>query len=273
MMRESLSVLPVALDLAWNDPEENLNRIDAAIQKGVSGVREPASLLFLFPEVTLTAFVTESPKSFSVDEKDGPVARLRDIAAKYGVGLVAGFPETHSGGAKPFNASLLIGPDGHIHAHYRKMHLFTFGKNPESERYSKGNAGAVALYRGWNIGLSVCFDARFTRLYHAYAQAGVDLILVSSCWVGGEHKSYQYKTLTSAHAIATQAYVAAVNRSGRDPNFDYDGSAYVFSPYGENMFESAPVELSDETLAECRGLVVRPSDCGDYPINFNTARA
>ncbi len=273
MARESLYLDPVPLDLAWNDPDENLKRIDAAIAERLKASPDIPSeaRLFVFPEVTLTAFVTEDPKSFTIDPPDEYIKRLTALAAKHHTGIVAGFPETGKD-AKPLNALLLIGPEGKVEGCYRKMHLFTVGETPESEKYSAGGAGAVVLYRGWNIGLSICFDARFPRLYHAYAQAGVDLVVVSSCWVGGPHKTYQYRTINSAHAILTQAYVVAVNRAGADPNFEFDGAAYVFSPFGENLFDGTPVSMEEKTLADCRKLVVRPSDRDSYPVNFDSAK-
>lgn len=264
---------PVPMDLAWNDPEENLLRMETAIEARLSKCAEgaPEEQLFVFPEVTLTAFVTENPQAFAIEPPHEFVRRLCELARRRRTGLVAGFPELNPADAKkPYNAAVLIGADGRIAARYRKLHLFTFGKTPESERYSAGDTGTVCLYRGWNIGLSICFDIRFSRLYYEYAKAGVDLITASSCWVGGEHKTYQYKTINSAHAVLTQAYVIAVNRAGRDPNFEYDGSAYVFSPYGENLFNDEPVALDEKMLAECRKLVVRPSDRDAYPIDFNT---
>ncbi len=274
MVRLPLYVDPVPLDLAWNDPDENLSRMDDAIKARLSSAPDiaPEARLFVFPEVTLTAFVTESPKSFSIDPPDEYVKRLCALASEHGTGIAAGFPEKNPDDeARPFNVLVLIAPDGRIVARYRKMHLFTFGETPETDRYAAGGAGTICLYRGWNIALSICFDVRFTRLYHEYAKMGVDLVLVSSCWVGGPHKTYQYKTINSAHAVLTQAYVAAVNRAGKDPNFEFDGSAYVFSPFGENIYEEGPVELNAKTLEECRSLVVRPSDRASYPVNFNSS--
>lgn len=273
MARQPLRVLPLPLDLAYNDPEENLKRVDSAVAAALranAGI-EPESVLFVFPEATLTGFVTESPRCYRVSPPDEAVSRLREIARSRRTGLVAGFPEKDPAGGKPFNASLLIGPDGEAAAHYRKLHLFTFGAKPESGKYQTGRAGTLCLYRGWRVALSICFDARFARLYHAYARAGAELIVVSSCWVGGPHKTYQYRTLGSAHAVLAQAYVCAVNRAGRDPDFEYDGSAYVFSPFGEDVFSGGPVELDAGELASCRALVVRPSDRDDYPLDFDPA--
>lgn len=263
-MADDLRIAPVALDLAWNDPEKNLELIDGELTRRLERAQGPSEAhLFLFPELTLTGFVTQDPKILSLDHP--AVKELQGLAAKHKTALVAGFPE-RAEKAKPRNAAVLIDPGGRIAASYRKLHLFTLGRSPESAHYDAGDAGLIVDYRGWKLAFAICFDIRFSRLFHEYARAGADAILVPSCWVGGPHKSEQYRTLNSAHAILTQAYVAAVNRSGKDPFYEYDGSEYVFSPFGEQLYRGAAVRLDRAELDKARSLAVRPSDRADYPL-------
>ncbi|MBI3296919.1 MAG: carbon-nitrogen hydrolase family protein [Elusimicrobia bacterium] len=267
MARLPLSVEPVPLDLAWNDPAANLKAIEAEVRARLEASPEtpPESRLFLFPELTLTGFVTKEPASFSVD--DGPAGALRALARSLGVGIAAGFPERNPADpSRPFNALAVIDPAGKVAGLYRKTHLFTLGANPESAAYTAGARGTVFDYRGWKVGLAVCFDVRFSALFHAYAKAGVDLLLISSCWVGGPHKTEQYRTLCAAHAILTQAYAAAVNRSGRDPAWEYDGSAYIFAPNGESLSMESLSPLDPARLEAARALKVRVADRPDYPV-------
>lgn len=268
MPRLPLSVEPVPLDLAYNNPAVNLKALEEAVAARLAARPEVASeeRLFLFPELTLTAFVTKAPPAFSLAPADATVSAVAALAKRFKTGLAVGFPEKTADGGKPLNALAVFGPDGALAGVYRKNHLFTLGASPESAAYSAGDAGVVFDYRGWRVGLAVCFDVRFSALFHAYAKAGADLILVSSCWVGGPHKTEQYRTLTSAHAILTQSYVAAVNRAGRDPVWEYDGSAYVFSPYGANLHTGGPVRLDPAELEACRKLAVRVADRPSYPV-------
>ena len=223
----------MALDLAWNDPEANLRAMERAVDERLAqGKAPPEEQLFLFPELTLTGFVTKDPPVFTFDSPE--IRRVAEFAKSRKVAVAFGFPEANPRG-KPFNVLALFGADGKL----------------------------VGRYRGWKIGLAVCFDIRFPPLFHRYAKEGVDLVLVSSCWIGGPHKTYQYRTITSAHAILTQAFLAAVNRAGKDPFFEYDGAQYVFSPYGE---EAPGGRLDPGELEGARKLVVRPSDRESYPI-------
>jgi len=264
--REPLRLAPTAINLAYNDPEENLRRMDAAIAARVAKAPEVArdSLLFVFPELTLTGFVTKAPKAQRLDPPDAAISGLFALAKKHGVGLVAGFPERGEG--KPRNCLVLIGPDGRLVSAYRKMHLFTVGDNPESANYAAGDEAVLCEYRGWKVGLAVCFDVRFPALFQEYAKAGADLVVVSACWIGGPHKSEQYRTLNSAHAILAQAFVAAVNQSGKDPHYEYDGAEYVFSPFGDALYAGEPCLLDPERLSAVRRMRVRSADRERYPL-------
>ncbi|MBI5596033.1 MAG: carbon-nitrogen hydrolase family protein [Elusimicrobia bacterium] len=263
MDRLPLFVEPVPLDLAWKDPGANLDAMEAEIRRRLAAAPEvpPESVLFLFPEMTLTGFVTKDPHAYAVEPPAPPVAALRALARRLRTGIAAGFPEVNrEDRRKPLNTLAVVAPDGEIAGLYRKTHLFTWGAEPESACYAAGESGTLFDYRGWKVGLAICFDVRFSALFHAYAKAGADLVLVSSNWVGGPHKTYQYRTLCSAHAILTQAFVAAVNRAGRDPAWEYDGSSYVFAPTGEDIYKGSPCRLDPAVIAAVRKMAVRVAD-------------
>ena len=273
MARLPLVLEPVSLDLAWNDPEANLKGMEAALKERLGRGADPGERLFIFPELTLTAFATKNPGTFSADPPEGAVLAALGLARKYKTAVAFGFPEKNpEAPGKPFNALLLARPDGSIAGLYRKMHLFTAGRSPESDFFSAGESGILVEYRGWSIGLSICFDLRFSRLYHAYARAGADLILAPACWIGGPHKSAQFRTLAAAYAVLSQAYVAAVNRSGKDPFFEYDGSAHVFSPFCEPVLKDGSCRLDEAVLSECRKMRVRPADRENYPFLLVASR-
>ncbi|MBI4370456.1 MAG: carbon-nitrogen hydrolase family protein [Elusimicrobia bacterium] len=263
MSKHPLYLHPVSLDLIWNDPAKNIFNIKETLRKKLAQFPsiEPQEQLFILPELTLTGFVTQNPRSFLTNPPSPEIQELAYIASELSTGLVVGFPETNPSNApKPFNAAALFGSDGKIMGTYRKMHLFTSGAAPESLAYAPGEYGCLIQYRGWNIGLAICFDLRFPQLFIEYSRAAADAIVIPSCWVAGPYKSEQFKILSQAYAILTQAYVASVNRSGKDPNFAYHGSAYVFGPVGEDLTNGLPCELKHDTINACRALPIRLSD-------------
>ena len=265
---QELYIEPVAMDLAFNQPWENLKRIEAGVKARLAASPVPSEeRLLLFPELSLTGFVTQAPAAFDLHGGDPLVERLRAIAAQNRTALAVGLPERNPrDAARPYNTLALLDPEGKIFAAYRKLHLFTLGAAPESACYSAGEKGVMAEYRGWKLGLSICFDLRFAGLYHQYARSGAELLLAPACWVGGPHKSEQFRTLGAAHAILSQAYLASVNRAGRDPAFEYDGAEYVFSPFGENLSKGGPCRLDRAELEACRRLAVRSADRPAYQV-------
>src|SRR5919199_3989939 len=82
---------------------------------------------------------------------DGPtVERFRALARELGIDLVAGsIAERRPGHERTSNTSLHIGPDGEIHAVYRKIHLFdvTVGETEYRESDS-GEAGGALVPSG-----------------------------------------------------------------------------------------------------------------------------
>jgi predicted amidohydrolase len=257
----------IPLDLAWSDPKTNVSRMEAAISERLK--ENPAidsrSRIFVFPELTLTGFVTTEPEKAALERGDTNVTAVLALAEKYQVAVVFGFPE-RSGEMKPYNTLLLVDPKGRIVADYQKIHLFTVGNPSEAEVYEAGDAGTLVRYRGWNIGFGICFDLRFSGLFHAYAKNETDLIILPACWLGGSGKARQFLSMSSAHAITGQCFFAALNRSGNDPHYSFEGDVLCFSPKGEPVVNRSGFDLNPSLVEDARKLQVRPSDREEYPV-------
>jgi len=137
------------------------------------------------------------------------------------------------------NRSLLFGPNGVVNARYDKIHLFdvTLSRREswrESHVYDRGAQAVVArLSMGAKIGLSICYDLRFAKLYRHYAQAGADIITVPAAFTvptGDAH----WEVLLRARAIETGAYIVAPAQGGlHDDGRETWGHSMVVSPWGE----------------------------------------
>src|SRR6185437_10212011 len=103
--------------------------------------------------------------------------------------------------------------------------------------------------------------------FQAYAREGSDLVILPACWVGGPGKADQFRILSAARAIEGQFFFAALNRSGRDPSYTYEGDVWCFSPQGEALVESRTgFDLDSARLEAARKLSVRESDRDEYPV-------
>ena len=95
--------------------------------------------------------------------------------------LVAGsIVERVEGDDKLRNTSVLIGPDGGVHAVYRKIHLFDVEVGGmvyrESDAEAPGDEVVVADADGVELGMAVCYDLRFPELFRIMAVRGARVV-------------------------------------------------------------------------------------------------
>lgn len=182
----------------------------------------------------------------AVEDLEGPsLTALRHLAAGQNVALLIGGIWLDSAGpGRPYNASLLLDPDGHILARYNKVHLFRLSdpavNEDESRVTTAGDFLAMATWRGWNFGLSICYDLRFPELYRSLARAGADVLCVPSnfsAYTGPPH----WQPLLQARAIENLCYVAAPAQCGVAPDgFASHGHSMIIDPWGSVLAEVRP---------------------------------
>ncbi len=154
---------------------------------------------------------------------DGPVVRwARGVARELGIELVAGsICELEPPGASEprlRNTSLHIGPDGEIHATYRKLHMFDVVVDGvvynESDHERAGEETVLSETSGGvGLGLSICYDVRFPELYRILAIGGARILTVPAAFTVPTTRDH-WEVLLRARAIENQAFVIAANQFG-----------------------------------------------------------
>lgn len=136
------------------------------------------------------------------------------------------------------NRSFLFGPDGACLARYDKIHMFDVdlpnGEQwKESSIYQPGQETVCVETELGMIGLSICYDLRFARLYRKLARAGAEIFCVPSAFTVPTGKAH-WEILLRARAIETGAYVIAPAQGGahEDGRTTY-GHSMIVSPWGE----------------------------------------
>ncbi len=185
--------------------------------------------------------------------------------------------EGGNGDGRYANRSFIIDDTGEIRATYDKMHLFDVvlpsGESwRESAAYAPGEA-PVAVDTPWGkLGLSICYDVRFSGLYAAYAQSGVSMIAVPSAFTVSTGAAH-WHMLLRARAIETQSFVIAAAQSGThaDGRKTY-GHSLVVDPWGEVLLDmgDAPAglgyaTLDMDTLAQVRTAIPVRANRRDIP--------
>lgn len=148
-----------------------------------------------------------------------------------------------------YNASVLLTPEGERKIIYRKIHLFDVDVNGnvwrESLSVSAGAQPEIIDIRDWKVGLSICYDLRFSELFLHYHRAEVDLILVPSSFIVPTGRAH-WHTLLKARAIETQAFVAAAAQGGIHTSDRAElgfkqtwGQSLIFEPWGVELGATA----------------------------------
>jgi deaminated glutathione amidase len=182
----------------------------------------------------------------------GPIVRAMATAAREaGVFLVAGgLPEKNYIAERPFNTSVLFGPDGRIVARYRKIHLFDVDlpdgtKLEESRTTTAGDPGDITVAVGSGLpplGMTVCYDIRFPELYRALEQRGARVVTVPAAFTLTTGKDH-WHVLLRARAIENQLYVLAPAQTGKHPKGRQTyGKSLIVDPWGDVLAQAGEGE-------------------------------
>ncbi len=206
-------------DTIWGGIGENLRRLTALIEQGISDTD-----LLLLPEMFATGFMTE-PFEHS-QQMDGEAVRwMKEVSAQLNCALAGSL--IISEGGHYYNRLLIVQGEESVRW-YDKRHLFT--PAGEDMHYTRGQQMTIITLKGWRVAFQICYDLRFpvwSRNRNDY-----DLIVYSANWPA--KRSAVWNTLLKARAIENQAYVAGVNRTGIDGNqISYAGESQVINSSGE----------------------------------------
>ncbi|MDR2213245.1 MAG: amidohydrolase [Pseudomonadales bacterium] len=243
---DTLRLTLVQSDLVWQDAASNRALLEAQISP-LAGATD----LVLLPEMFTSAFVVG--KGAVAETHPGPTLEwMQRMARELGAAL-AGSVAVRVDGAQ-FNRLLFVTPEGGLW-HYDKRHLFRM--LGEHERYAAGKDKLLLTWRGWRLFPMVCYDLRFPVWCRNTADEPYDLMLCVANWPAP--RSEHWSALLKARAIENLAFVAGVNRVGRDGNdLDYAGQSVVHDPRGETLVHAgdratlAHAELRRDSLTQWR---------------------
>jgi len=250
-----------------DDPAENLEIVRAM----TADAADQGARFILTPEVTncVSTSTTRQRAVLQHEEDDITLAGLRDQARTLGIWLLIGSLaiKTHDADGRFANRSFMIGPQGQIVARYDKIHMFDVQVTEsetfrESNNYRPGDKAVIAQTDFSTVGLTVCYDIRFSQLYTALAQAGARILTVPAAFspvTGAAH----WASLLRARAIENGCWVLAPAQTGTHPKtrgktrHTY-GHSMVVAPWGEVVIDAGTdpgihfFDLDDSSVTEAR---------------------
>lgn len=244
-----------------DDLGENLKQIrNLLLQVEGQGVK-----VVFFPENCLYLRLLEGSRIPAFQLHDVCFAELQDWVNQNNCAIHLGSVPIEQG-SKLLNASVWLEPQKAPRVSYIKMHLFDIelaGQKPirESDVFTRGSSPEILEYCGWKFGQSICYDIRFSSLYHEYALRQVDVLLVPSAFLVPTGEAH-WDILTRARAIECQCYVIASAQAGiherQSIRRQTYGHSVVVEPWGKKAVEMASgvgvmvIELDREKIESVR---------------------
>lgn len=239
------------------DPAANARSVAA----GIAALADEGADIVFTPEMSglLDRDRGRVIASSRVEVEEPTLAAARDAAARHGVWVHVGSCaiKPAEGADRLLNRGFLIDATGAIRARYDKMHLFDVDL-PTGERYRESatylpGEGAVAAETPWGLlGLTICYDLRFARLYEALSGAGASIIAIPAAFTRPTGEAH-WHTLLRARAIEAGAFVVAAAQTGRhEDGRETFGHSLVVDPWGRvllDMGEAAGHAVCDVDLA------------------------
>ena len=103
----------------------------------------------------------------------------------------------------------------------------------ESETYRAGNRAVIAQTPWGKLGMTICYDVRFSGLFNDLASAGATVIAVPSAftWLTG---SAHWEVLLRARAIETGCWILAAAQCGKHAGGRQTyGHSLIVNPWGK----------------------------------------
>lgn len=207
---------------------EALERLGAAARESAAR----GAQWLISPEMFLTGYLVDPGQlGQQAEALDGSLIRaVRSLARQHGIGIVTGWPEAR-GGALPFNSAVAVDETGEVRAVHRKVHLFGEG---DATRFSPGTEPpALFEWRGWRLGLLICFDVEHDEPLQSLAARSADAVLVPTANMVG-FDEVQHRRLPDA-ARRFGVAIAYANACGAEGHTVYNGLTSAFSAAGERL--------------------------------------
>ena len=181
-------------------------------------------------------------------EADDPLLlQAAKLSAELGIWLHIGSTAVRVSDELAANRAALFSPQGNCVATYDKIHMFDVDlDNGESWRESKvyrpGEICRTVDTENFTLGLAICYDLRFPKLYLQQAKSGAQLLTCPAAFTRQTGKAH-WHTLLRARAIENGAFVVAAAQGGdHQDGRETFGHSLIANPWGEIVAELAGEE-------------------------------
>lgn len=217
------------------DKQKNIEKMEQQFNEATRNCPD----FICFPEMWNTPYTHKYFREFAENSEGMTVKKMSTLAKENNVYVIGGsIPEIEDD--KIYNTCFVFNRSGELIAKHRKVHLFDVDIKGahghrffESETLSAGSDLTVFDTEFGKIGVAICYDLRFQKMFYDMGHMGAKLIFLPAAFnmtTGPAH----WEKLIVARGLDNQIFFAA-NGQGRDigsPFIAY-GHSMVSTPYGD----------------------------------------
>ncbi|MED4408490.1 carbon-nitrogen family hydrolase [Bacillus licheniformis] len=246
-----LTISCLQFDIAYGKPSENFKKAEQLIEQ-----ESRKADILLLPELWTTGYDLKNLGSIADEEGRQTKRWLQETAKANRIHIVCGSVAVKKKSGV-YNIMYIADKNGHLIKEYSKAHLFQL--MDEHLYLSAGSGDGRFELEGMPAAGFICYDIRFPEWIRKHTSEGAGIIFVSAEWPLARLDHWQ--SLLKARAIENQCFVAACNRSGKDPANEFAGHSTVIDPLGCTLAEAgrgeavirAEIDLRD--IEKARGQI------------------
>lgn len=166
-----------------------------------------------------------------------------ELACEHSVSIIGSLFEI-DGDGRYWDTATIHGPDGHLRAFTRKMHIPAGEGYHETDYFEGYHEFPVHDLDAVKLAAPTCYDQWFPELARIYALEGAELIYYPTA-IGSEPTASDFDsagawcTVMRGHAVANGVFVAACNRVGRENAVTFYGSSFICDPLGNVLSQAS----------------------------------
>lgn len=227
-MARKVKLLGIQMQSVFDNKVVNYQKVAKALSENVDFAPD----LVLLPETFNSGYQAKSfGKNAEPIPNDQTSMFLSGFAEKYNTNIACTIIEKCPDGTLK-NTLVIFDRTGKLTAKYHKTHLFSHQGGEESKYLAAGNDIVVTELDFGRVGLSICYDLRFPRMFRQMALQGAEIILCPAAWP--QERCEHWQILNKARAIENQFFMLGVNQVGKVTEKRTDaGYSILVDPWGE----------------------------------------